>query len=172
VTGDALTDPYDRFTDEDGRSTDYPHLEPEPERWALVLQHDRFHDSLVQFDDLMRDYDHPVELHVGEEAFRDLNHHGERLPTRLNFYIAEDRSTFLDAVNHPLFREVGTDTFVVPAEATIGLAFGEDAYRDVIDVPDPFGYLDVGVPTYLAHTQHNLAEALGNLADEMDLPRR
>lgn len=147
---------YDKFTDDEGRSSNYPHLEPNPERWAVVLHHSRFHRSLTQLDDLMRDYDHVAELHVGEESFRDLNHREKRLPSQLNFYIAEDRQDFLREINHPVFREMGTDEFSVPKGTDIGLAFGERAYRDVINVPENFDYLDVKVPTFFAHTRRDL----------------
>jgi hypothetical protein len=160
---DEPTDLYDRFTDADGRSTTHPHLEPDPERWKMVLQHRRFRDSVTQLDDLMCDYDHVIELHIGEEGFRDMNHHGERLPDELNFYIAEDREEFLAAINHRLFREIGTERFTVPKEANIGLAFGRDVYRDVIDVPEGFSHLDVKIPTQLAHSQRGLERGLEGL---------
>ncbi|MFB6174987.1 MAG: hypothetical protein ABEJ87_03335 [Candidatus Nanohalobium sp.] len=154
-------DLYDRFTDDEGLSINYPGMEPDPERWATVVQHDRYRDSMSQLDDLMRDYDRPIELHVGEGSFRDLNHDNMQLPDRLNFYIAEDRDEFLEEVNHPVFQELGSEEFTVPKGTEIGLAFG--GYRDVVDVPEHFEFLDVKVPTFFSHLQHDLQQALDDV---------
>ena len=159
--------PYDRFTDEKGRLIDYPYLEPDPERWVAVLQHDRFQDSLTQFDGLMRDYEYITELHVGEKSFKDLNHLNQKLPDQLNLYIAEDHQDFLDNINHPLFRELETERFTVPKEANIGLAFGENKYRDVINVPENFDHLDIKVPTYWSHTAGELEDNLAKLWEKI-----
>jgi len=163
----GLVDLYDVITDEDGQSIDHPHIEPNPERWALVLQHRRFYDSLIQFDDLMRDYDHVTELHVGEESFSDLHNEGKRLPSKLNFYIAENRKNFLGQINHPIFREMESEKFIVPKETNIGLAFGEHTYRHVIDVPENFSYLDVKIPTYFAHGQRYLDKAVNAVLNDL-----
>ncbi|NMJ77280.1 hypothetical protein GLU64_02625 [Nanohaloarchaea archaeon] len=152
---------YDAFTDDEGISISYPGLEANPDRWVSVLQHERFYDSVSQLNDLMEDYDHVTELHIGEEAFRDLNHEGEKLPDQLNFYVPEDKHEFLDQINHPVFREIETDRFSVPKGTNIGLAFGN--YKDVIDVPENFDYLDVKVPTFFSHARRDLREGFESL---------
>ncbi|MFB6115420.1 MAG: hypothetical protein ABEK04_03935 [Candidatus Nanohalobium sp.] len=154
---------YEEITDEEGLAVGYEHLEPDPDRWAVILQHDRFHGSMTQFDNLMADYDHDTELHVGPESFRQVNHESQSLPDELNFYIAEDREEFTDDVNHPLFREVDEGPeFTVPKGSNIGLAFG--SYRDTIDVDEEFDYLDVRIPTAMAHSRRSMHRAIERLS--------
>lgn len=147
---------YDEWTDDEGRSIDHPYVEADPEQWVGILNHNRFFDSISQFDRLMCDYEYPIEVHVGEDSMYDVTAKEKALPDKLNFYIAEDRQQFEDDVNHPLFRELGTKEFVVPKNANIGLAFGKDAYIDVIDIPEEFEYLDIKAPTWYSHRERTL----------------
>lgn len=160
----SAQDLYEEITDDQGLAEGYEHLEPDPERWAVVLQHDRFRDSITQFDDLMGDYDHFTELHVGPDSFRQLNHESQSLPDELNFYIAEDREEFIQDVNHPLFSELDDGPgFTVPKGSNIGLAFG--GYRDTVDVEEDFEYLDVRIPTSLAHSDKALEKAFAEATE-------
>lgn len=158
VNPDEFSGLYEEAIDEEGLAEGYEELEPDPERWATILEHRRFHDSLTQLDTLMEDYGYQIELQIGKNSFSQVNHDSQSLPEKLNLYISTDPEELRQNVNHPIFEELGTNIFTVPHNSTVGLAFGE--YEHVIDIPENYEYLDIKTPTLLAHSKKRLEDMM------------
>lgn len=146
---DEAVNLYNAATDEQGRGNYFNNLEPDPERWSQIISHPRFNDDMRQLDDLMREYDHVIELQVGEDSFEQVHINNQAIPNNLNFYIAEDQEEFREDVNHRFFRNVDEERFTVPVGSTLGFRF--DSYRDTINVPEDLDHVDVNIPTRAAH---------------------
>ncbi|MBC5792719.1 MAG: hypothetical protein H8Z69_01645 [Nanohaloarchaea archaeon] len=164
-SGDELNDLYDMATDEEGVAHYHGDLEADPSRWDEIVESARFSDSLRQLDELMADYDHELELHVGEESFTEREDLDEQ-PFILDLYIVEDHEEFTEEVNHPFFQRMDPERFNRPDGLSISIGFGQ--YEDTLDVPEDYQHLDIKVPTRQAVMSKRISSFSDEISDSFE----
>ena len=152
-------DLYDAATDENGRSRNYPQLEPDPEFWAILLESCHLRDALADLDDLLGGYERSVVAHVAPRTFRTVHLENQPRPDELWLFLVDDYDEFTADVTHPFFGRMDEEAWTRPSGSPLVLRF-DDGYRHTLDVPEGFSHLDVKIPTRNAYRQRVIQSVL------------
>ncbi|MEF8880245.1 MAG: hypothetical protein V5A72_00240, partial [Candidatus Nanohaloarchaea archaeon] len=116
-----------------------------------------FADGIYMLDQAFLDSDYNSELHVGRNAFNEVEYQSFPRPDVLDLMIADDYDFFMDNVSHPFFYGMDTDEVRSPSDYPLEIGFG--GYSDTKPVDLGLDATDIRVPTLPSFNDRVIGDA-------------
>ena len=124
-----------------GRASDVP----DTRKWKDILMSTDFADGIYMLDQALLDDGYNSEMHVGRNAFNQVEYQSFPRPDVLDLMIADDYDVFMDEVSHPFFYEMERDEVRTPNGYPLEIGFG--GYSETRSLDLGLEAVDVRAPT-------------------------
>jgi hypothetical protein len=118
---------------------------PDTEKWRAILMSSDFADGIYMLDQAFLDSGYNSEIHVGRNAFGEVEYQGFPRPDVLDLMIADDYDILMDEVSHPFFDGMEIDEVRSPRDYPMEIGFG--GYSDTRSLDLGLESTDIRAPT-------------------------
>lgn len=139
-----------------GRASDVP----DTDKWAGILMSGSFADGIYMIDQAFLNDSYESEVHVGVNAFNQVEYQSFPRPDILDLMIADDYDRFMSEVSDPFFSCMDRDEFRTPPDSDIEIGFG--GYRETKPIELGLEAMDVRVPTLSSYNDRVMGDAFSD----------
>lgn len=118
---------------------------PDTEKWGDILMSSDFADGIYMLDQAFLDSGYSSELHIGRNAFNQVEYQSFPRPDVLDLMIADDYDVFMDEVSHQFFYGMERDEVRTPNGYSLEIGFG--GYSETRSVDLGLEATDIRAPT-------------------------
>lgn len=130
---------------------------PDTEKWSDILMSADFADGIYMLDQAFLDSGYDSEIHIGRNAFGEVEYGNFPRPEVLDLMIADDYDIFMEGVSHPFFSGMGRDEVRTPNGYPLEIGFG--GYSDTRSLDLGLEATDIRAPTLPAFNDRIIGDA-------------